>query len=307
MGLVISVPAALEANRRLGAAWSAWLDLLPGRVEDLLAEWALAVDAGRGGPWHGYCSVVLAVRTEEGRPAVLKVGFPHDENAHEHLALRRWAGDGAVALLRADPHRRALLLDRLGEEDLTATYDLGACEIVAGLYARLHVPAPPRLRALGSLIAGWTDDLRRLDRGAPLPRRLVEQAISLGAAFAADPVTNGTLIHTDLHYANVLAGRHEPWLAIDPKPLSGDPHYEVAPMLWNRWDEIAGRIRAGVRRRFDTIVDVAGLDEDRARDWVVFRMVHNAACTVTGEDSLPADDARAWLTTCVAVAKAVQA
>lgn len=304
---MISVPAALQANRRLGAAWSAWLDLLPGRLEDLLVDWDLAVDGGGGGPWHGSSSAVLAVRTAEGHPAVLKVGFPDDENAHEHLALRHWAGDGAVALLRADPHRRALLLDRLGEQDLTALHDLEACEIVAGLYARLHVPAPPRLRTLGALVAEWTDHLRRLDRGAPVPRRLVEQAVSLGGALAADPATDGTLIHTDLHYANVHAGRHERWFAIDPKPLSGNPHYELAPMLWNRWDEIAGRIRAGVRRRFETIVDAAGLDEDRARDWVVFRMVHNAACTVTGGTRRPADDARAWLTTCVAVAKAVQA
>lgn len=30
-------------------------------------------------------------------------------------------------------------------------------------------------------------------------------------------------------------------------------------------------MRAAVRRRFHTVVDVAGLDEDRARAWVVVR------------------------------------
>ncbi len=70
-------------------------------------------------------------------------------------------------------------------------------------------------------------------------------------------------------------------MAIDPKPMSGDPHYEVAPLLWNRWDELAGpgsgqSVRDGVRRRFHATVDAAGLDEDRARDWVVVRMLHNA-------------------------------
>ena len=63
---------------------------------------------------------------------------------------------------------------------------------------------------------------------------------------------------------------------IDPKPMSGDPHYELAPMLWNRYDELAGDVRDGLRRRFHTLVDHAGLDEDRARDWVVVRMVLNA-------------------------------
>lgn len=207
-------------------------------MAELLREWDLTADdcadeADDRADDGARCAVV-PVRTGDGRAAVLKVARPDEDSgfedsALEHLALRHWAGNGAVVLLRADPHRHALLLERLGDEDLSGTWDVEACEIVAGLYARLHVPAPPQLRTLGSLVQGWTDDLRRLDRGAPLPRRLVEQAISLGTALARDPASNGTLIHTDLHYANVLAAEREPWLAIAPKPLSGDPHYEVAP------------------------------------------------------------------------------
>ena len=112
-------------------------------------------------------------------------------------------------------------------------------------------------------------------------------------------------------YENVLAGDREPWLVIDPKPMAGDPHYEPAPMLWNRWEEVvaSGNVRDAVRRRFFTLVDTAGLDEQRARDWVVVREVHNALWTV--EDAiadgrgLDAED-HAWLTTAVTIAKAVQ-
>jgi hypothetical protein len=43
-------------------------------------------------------------------------------------------------------------------------------------------------------------------------------------------------------------------------------------MLWNRWDELTGNIRDGVRRRLHAI-DAAGLDEERARAWVVVRVV----------------------------------
>jgi streptomycin 6-kinase len=100
-------------------------------------------------------------------------------------------------------------------------------------------------------------------------------------------------------------------LVIDPKPMSGDPHYEVAPMLWNRWDEVvgSGNVRGAVRRRFHAVVDAAELDEDRARDWVVVREMHNAMWTV--EDAwrsgreLDAED-RDWITRCIAIAKAVQ-
>ena len=148
-----------------------------------------------------------------------------------------------------------------------------------------------------------------MPRNAPIPRRLVEQATSLARSFVADEASTGVIVHGDLHYENVLAADREPWLVIDPKPMSGDPHYEPAPMLWNRYDELEGDIRAGVRRRFHAIVDAAGLDEDRARDWVVVRMVLNAHWSV--EDAQRADraldaDGHAWITTCIAIAKAVQ-
>ncbi len=64
-----------------------------------------------------------------------------------------------------------------------------------------------------------------------------------------------------------------------------------------------GDIRGGVRRRFLTVVDAAGLDEDRARDWVVVRMVHNAMWEI--EDHPDAPDAD-YLTMCITLAKAVQ-
>jgi streptomycin 6-kinase len=132
---------------------------------------------------------------------------------------------------------------------------------------------------------------------------MVEQAVSLARDLASDPDSTGTLVHGDLHYANVLLSEAGDWLAIDPKPLSGDPHYEVAPMLWNRFGELAGDVRGGVRRRFHTLVDGAGLDEDRARDWVVVRMLLAALDALTDRDAGYPED---WLTTCIAVAKAVQ-
>jgi streptomycin 6-kinase len=264
----------------------------------LLEEWELARD---GEPRSGRCATVIPVRTTSGRPAALKVSTPHREAEHEHLALQHWHGNGAVRLLRADPRRFALLLERLHLEDLSDTWDVAACEVVAGFYERLHVPAPPRLVTLSSCVRRWTGELAALPRDAPIPRRLVEQAISLGRDLAADEGTDGRLIHTDLHYENVLAADREPWLVIDPKPLSGDPHYEVAPLLWNRWEELVAPggpgVRRGVRARFHAAIDAAGLDEDRARDWVVFRMVVNAVGDLDDSD---------WVTTSIAAAKSVQ-
>ncbi|WP_107772448.1 aminoglycoside phosphotransferase family protein [Nocardioides sediminis] len=303
------IPPGLDAQRGLGPDWAAWLDRLPRLAADVVEEWQLTLD---GPPMHGYCSLAQPVRTTGGRPAVLKVSFDgDDESLHEGLALQRWHGDGAVLLLRADPHRRALLLERLHTEDLGDLCDVEACEVVAGLYRRLHVPALPQLRTVTSYVERWTAALARMPRNAPVPRRLVEQALALARDLVADESSSGVIVHGDLHYANVLAADREPWLAIDPKPMDGDPHYEPAPLLWNRWDELAvgQSVREGLRRRFHTVVDAAGLDEHRARDWVVVRMVLNAHWSVQDAERAGRDlDAgeREWITRCIAIAKAVQ-
>ena len=295
--LPFDLPAGLIAPDGRGDGWVAWVERLPRIVAELLDEWALVVD---GRPVHGQTALVVPVAAD-GVSAVLKVAWPHDEGRHEILALQTWHGRGTVRLLRADPRRDAMLLERLHSRDLTSVPVLTACEVVAAAYERLHVPAPPQLVPLSQYVQGWVDELDRLPRNAPVPRRLVEQALHLGRSFVDDPQSVGRLVHTDLHYENVLAADREPWLVIDPKPVSGDPHVEVAPLLSNRWDEVVatGDVRTAVRRRFHTVVDVAGLDEQRARDWVVLREAVHAAWAVDEDD-------HDRVTAAIAIAKAVQ-
>lgn len=296
---MIGIPAAVTAMAARGPQWAAWVDALPGTADRAFQQWDVRPD---GTPVHGHCSLVIPVRADDGSPAMLKIGFPDEESAHEHLALRRWGGRGAVRLLGADPHHRVLLLERLDAADLTGVSEEQACEVVADLYRLIHVPPLPALRPLSFFVDRWTAELAIMPRSGPIPHRLVDEAVALGRDLIGGDAPPDRVIHTDLHYANVLAARDSQagrqWLAIDPKPVNGDPHYEIAPMLWNRWDEISGDVRAGVRRRFWTLVDAAGFDEQRARAWVLVRMVHNAMWAAQDGD-------RSWLTRCITVAKAV--
>ncbi|WP_224277099.1 aminoglycoside phosphotransferase family protein [Nocardioides lacusdianchii] len=307
----LPVPAGLLSQRELGEDWARWLDRLPRLAEELVAEWRLTPSAA---PLHGYCSLVLPVTDADGTAGALKITFDGDEESlHEALALQHWGGAGAVRLLRADPRRRALLLAWLPGPDLADTWDVEACEAVGGLYGRLHIPALPQLASVESYVEGWLRDLEGLGRDVPVPRRYVEQALALGRALLADAAAP-VVVHGDLHYANVMADAAGEWVAIDPKPMAGDPHYEPAPLLWNRMEELSGAgavgsVRDGLRRRFHAVVDAGGLDEDRARDWVVVRMVINAGWTV--EDARRADrrltgEEQEWITRCIAVTKAVQ-
>jgi streptomycin 6-kinase len=185
------------------------VDNLAGAAQSQLDQWQLRRD---GDAIQGADSLVLPVQTSDGTHAVLKI----TQSEHEHLVLRRWGGNGAVRLLSADPPHHALLLERLRPESLGTLPDVDACEAVAGLYRRLHVPTLPQLRTLTPYLEQWIRDFEALPRSAPIPHRLVEQAIALGRDLAVEPGTS--VVHGNLHYENVLAADREPWLAIAPGP-----------------------------------------------------------------------------------------
>ena len=297
----LDLPAATAVLARRGPAWTGWLDRLPRLVDDVCAAWRLVPDGeSRLGP----AGLLLPVGSPSGA-ALLEVGWPHPEARHEHLALRAWGGGGAAALLRADPHRAALLLERADPgTDLTTVPVDEACAVVAGLYRRLHRPPVPQLDRLSHRAGRWSEELTAL-RGTPLaPRRFVDQAAGLAADFAADPGTDAALLHGDLHFGHVLAAEREPgWLAVHAEPLAGDPAYELAPLLWHRWDEAVATsdLRGALLDRLYLVVDAAELDEDRARNWVTVRAM---AAVLEASRETPVDQEA--VTVATTIIKAVQ-
>lgn len=280
-----------------------WLRRLPGTLTALCEQWRLTVD---GPSWYGYCAIAVPVQSPRG-PAVLKINWPHPEAANEHLALKRWDGNGAIRLLAADPARWALLLERAhADRDLYAKPLQQACAVIGELLNRLAVPALPQLVRLSDEAVRISETIVGFDA---IPRRFTEQARSLCAELVADPGADARLVHSDLHYGNVLASDREPWLAIDPKPMAAEPAFGVAPALWNRWDEVTAarspRDHLGMRLRW--LCEAGGIDEDRAKAWTIVREVQNARWAV-GSGS-KADDRAAGadrLTTAVTVIKAMQ-
>lgn len=258
-----------------------WLETLPALIRDLLDEWELE-PIGRS--LSGVCSVAIPVRLAgAGRDvvgasgeAILKVTWPHPEAATEALALQTWNGHGAARLVRADPGRFALLLERLHHRDLTRVDIDEACAVIGDLLRVLRRPPHPRIPLLSDYAARQATELR--EAPAVIPRRYLDQAAALARELIARPAAEERLLHTDLHYANVLAAYRSPWLAIDPKPMAGDPAFEVAPALWNRVDELGtgSQIRWSLRRRLEIICERAGIDEGRARAWTIVREADNA-------------------------------
>jgi streptomycin 6-kinase len=262
-----------------GAAWAAEL---PRLLAGCLDDWGLAPDEPAR---SGFTAVVLPV-SRDGERLALKVVWPHEEAFGEPLALRRWNGQGAVRLVAAEPSRGALLLERLdADRDLTKMWVDEACEVIGGLLARLNVPALPQLPALSQVAAKMSP---RLDRAAEqLPRRMVARAKGLAGELASDPGCDGRVLHRDLHFENVLAAEREPWLTIDPKPLNGHPGFELAPVLWNRADELGSgsSFRYLVRQRLELLSEAAGIDEDVARHWTTVRLMWEAVYAAEAGDA----------------------
>ncbi|WSC70805.1 aminoglycoside phosphotransferase family protein [Streptomyces sp. NBC_00121] len=291
---MIDIPDALIATQSKynGAAGRAFVAALPGLADRFLGEWGLRRD---GAAMYGVCALVLpVVRASDGRRAALKLQAQDEETAGEPVALRVWgeAGAGAVGLLDHDPGTGTMLLERLDERrPLSEVADeRAAVEVLAGLLARLtSVPAPDGLRRLGDAAERMLDGVARAVAGLAdeEERRLLRDCAAAVREVAGEP--GDRLLHWDLHYDNILAGRadegraHE-WIALDPKPLAGDPGFDLMPALANRFDASA------VRWRFDLMTDVLGLDRERARAWTLGRALQNGLWSVAeGEHRLLPD------------------
>jgi len=271
---VIEIPAKLIKNHSERSA--EWLASLPGTAATYLDRWQLSVT---GEPLSGEASLILPVVRQDGTEAMLKLQSVNDESEGEALALRSWNHDDVVEVLEDDPATSTLLLERLESRTLDDLPDhVEATRILAELLTRLSaVQAPPGIRRLADVAGAMVEDapglIPRLADPAEqqLVRRFVAQVTELL------PDSGDRLLHWDLHYDNVMAARRQPWLVIDPKPLAGDPGFEVFPVLWNRWDDLVatGDLPRAIRDRFDLMLEVTGIDRDRALGWTAGRILQN--------------------------------
>lgn len=272
------LPAAIRAGFEHGDdATREWLTTVDAVAEELLQRWALRAD---GEVRSGEAGVLLPVRREDGTPAALKLQAPRAETAAAILGLARWDGRGVVRLLDSDGDLGGVLIERLhADRSLELVEDDDeAVRVVGGILARLHaVPAPRGLPQLGAVVAQMLAAVpaatRALRDGDD--RELLDRWARTVAEVAVDP--GDRLLHWDLHYGNVLAADREPWLAIDPEPLVGDPGFDLWPALDSGWSdrgavEDAPRL---VRRRFEMLTGMLDLDRARAAAWTSARLLQN--------------------------------
>ena len=165
-----------------------------------------------------------------------------------------------------------LIIERLqpGNMLLECDNDDQATRIAAEVMQKLWRPLPEKHNFPS--VADWSQGLVKLRNSfaggtGPFPKQLVETAESIFADLLAEDVES-VLLHGDLHHYNILSATRDPWLAIDPKGVVGDPAYEIGAFLhnpldflsWPNWKKI-------VPRRLDILAETLQMDRQRLVAW----------------------------------------
>ena len=266
--MAFSIPSRLAASCAHRPERATWLADLPNAIDGIATRWRLRL----GAPFDSEdvsCAWVAPAWLPDGTPAVLKLGMPHMEGAHELAGLRFWNGDAMVRLLDADETLNAMLLERcIPATPLRSLPEPDQDVVVARLLRRLwrKPPVSPAFRPLSAMLDYWS---RETLAGEPrwTDAELVREGLRL---FEELPRTarSSALLATDLHAGNVLRAEREEWLAIDPKPFIGDKAYDVTQHLLNCRE----RLRADPFGVIDRVASLAGVDAGRVRLWTFARL-----------------------------------
>lgn len=282
---MIEIPERLRQKASTSPAATQWLAELPALCDRLCAQWSV-----RLGTAFEECHVSLVVTTDGRDPeAVLKIPMPAtvrlgtltaSARAGEADALRLWDGDGAVRLLAEDASTGAMLVERcLPGASLDRIGDPEAGDgVAAELLRRLHRPAPAVLP-----FERLTDNTRELAHGLPaafdrigslFDAWMIELAVEL-LLDVSRPTESEVLLHGDFHLDNILSAGREPWLAIDPLPMVGEPAYDAVQYLLFRKGDLTDP-----HREWESVIinfcARLGVDAERVRAWTFARLVSDA-------------------------------
>ncbi len=253
-----------------------WLERLPTILAACEERWGVRIGEPVGNLSFNY--VAPAVRAD-GSEAMVKVGLT-DEFPSQPEALRHFGGQGMVQLLAYDEQDAAMLMERLrpGTSLRAVENDEQAISAATEVMRRIWRPLPTEHYPFPT-VTDWGKGfarLRALYNGGtgPFPPAIFDRAEKMYAELCAS-MAEPVLLHGDLHQDNILAAEREPWLAVDPKGVIGEPVYETGSILRNFWPDIlsVGNPKALMARRIDQLAAELGFERARIYDWAFAQAV----------------------------------
>lgn len=256
-----------------------WLDSIPDLIKEYEEKWDLKVQS----PFNLNYNYVAPATRADGSDAVLKIGFPKDEEFQTEMrALEIFNGEGIAPLLAEDRDNGVILIERV-QPGTTLEFmedDQEATRIMVSVMKKLWKPLPVDHKFI--TIESWTKDLFQLREWyngttGPLPEYLIDKAQALFKDLISSQGEQ-MLLHGDFHHNNVLFSDKHGWMAIDPKGIAGEPCYETAAMLRNPYSTLLKRPHPEqvLKRRIQILSEELGFDAQRIHQWGIAQTVLSA-------------------------------
>lgn len=261
---------------------AAWESALPELIARYTRRWRLQLGKPFGG---GSVSFTAPATTSDGTAAVFKLSIPDREARFEAEALQWWDGRGSVRLLEHDHDDYALLIERCrpgvrldDHHELRADARLEiAARLLVGLW-ETGIPRSSCYERVGDVTAEWADlAARRMEMiKPPYDADLVDHGVQLLRTLPAS-ATRNVIVHGDFNPGNILSATRSPWLVIDPKPMIGDPGYDLCPLLLLVDDPFLHEDPAAVlNHRANLVAEIVGEPAERLIAWSIARCVEAA-------------------------------
>jgi streptomycin 6-kinase len=258
--------AAVRA--RAGADADDWLAGLPDLISAMTATWDLHVTAVANRVDTFGMSIPAR---RDGERVTLRLAYPDASLADETTALQAWNGMGAVRVLESDPRGAQLRsAPRPGTSLTLERNEMRALRLAVDTLRTLWIPAPAGIRTLAAEVRAWRASIveRFESVHAPFEEHLVRDAETMFRSFAANQASP-VLLHGDVRLEGfVLDGERA--VALDAKPLVGEPAFDVASLLREGPADLVRDASAGQQRlqaRLDQLTDLLEVRPGRVRGW----------------------------------------
>ncbi len=215
-----------------GPAARAWLEAVPGLLEQAAQRWKLSL-----GAYHdaGHASVIATATSIDRRPLLLKAWTDPARYRREVDVLQLWAGGPTADVVEAADDLAVAVLELVGGGAGGADRPPREMQMVAAALQGLHTfgrrrPRPDSLPHLADHLAlEVRPRIKRRAQDLNLGRwRPLAEAVFPALVEPREGPSRATVLHADLYQENVLFD----WLGhprlIDPLPMVGDPAFDWA-------------------------------------------------------------------------------
>lgn len=222
---------------------------------------------------------IYIVQQSSGEKAALKIlcGRGIEGEKYGAMTLNYFNGNGAVQCINYDDE--AHLLEYIDGEMLRNIVDSGnddeATEIISHLVRRLHKKRKTKKPQLISLKSHFKE-LHEMALNNLVDPHYLTMSNMVNKLIENTKTT--TILHGDIHHENILHSSQKGWIAIDPRGIHGDPHYEVANCFNNppRCDDLIKNPERA-EHMADIFSEILGYDRNRLLKYAVAHMALSAS------------------------------